>query len=650
MNRSSFFRRLLPMPMLALALVLLGSAPESGAFADPIDSHPNQKQLKRIFSAPLPADFKSTDVTKADYLKLIAGNVDFFKQYQNADGAIIDPISKGERQYSTPAFAAAAGALAKEAGRHDLLLPATRAFSCALTALIEKRPADGHADFYIPLLVHAFRFLNDIVPPEQAAKWTTQFEQINPETMYRADLRGMNWNIVSSSGELLRRHDGLVAPARLDAQMHYLETCLQGHLPTFTPLGLFQDPNAPMAYDAFSRLWLEDVYANEAYSGTFSQQIGSFLRTGGLSTLLLISPTGEWPTGGRSALHNWNEAQLVAICEMNAVYWKKQGRNDVAGAFKRAGHLAFQSVARWQRPSGEIWIIKNRAEPDKRFAFETYSNHSQYNLLPMAMLAIACNRADDSIAERPTPAEVGGYVFDARQTFHKITAAAGGYYVELDTAADPHYNATGLQRVQKAGVFYSALSDSVAPERAYGPADAPKAAVATGVRWHSGGTDSQWVDLSSFSGTEGARKVRSADLQMEADDPDHTAFKVTYTLIGDGPADRVVTEDYSLTSDGVEQESTVAGTTTALGAHFPLLITDGAAPTEVQNIANDLCITERGSATTVALLGNHSGGTAANTWTLLPAHLVDHAGEIQEATSEASPGRVHLKITLAQGR
>src|SRR5439155_15651159 len=97
--------------------------------------------------------------------------------------------------------------------------------------------------------------------------------------------------------------------------------------------------------------------------------------------------------------------------------------------------------------------------------------------------AIAYERADESIAERPSVSEVGGYVFDARPTFHKIAAAAGGYYILIDTAADPHYNATGLQRIHKAGVPFPALSDTVASERVYQPDDAPKAAIATGIEW-----------------------------------------------------------------------------------------------------------------------------------------------------------------------
>ena len=78
----------------------------------------------------------------------------------------------------------------------------------------------------------------------------------------------------------------------------------------------------------------------------------------------------------------------------------------------------------------------------------------------MAMLAMAFLHADDSIAERPIPSESAAYVFDLRDIFHKVIAAAGGTYVEIDTGADPSYNATGLQRIHKAGIALSPLSDS----------------------------------------------------------------------------------------------------------------------------------------------------------------------------------------------
>jgi len=610
--------------------------------ADPIDTHPAADDLKRIFATPVPHDFRPTGISRDDYLKLIAANIDFFKQYQNPAGAIIDPVSKGERQYSTPAFAAAAGLLVKQAGREDLLDPACRAMSCALTALVEKRAADGHSDFYIPLLVHAYRFLKPLVPAPQAQAWETQFRRIDPRTIYRADLRGMNWNIVSSSGELLRRKDGLVPDERLADQMEYLQTCLAGHLHALTPLGLFADPGAPMAYDAFARLWLEDVYADNAYDGAHAQAIGQFLRNGGLSTLLLLSPTGEWASGGRSALHNWNDLQITAICEINAAYWKRQDRPDIAGAFKRAAHLAFESAARWQRPSGELWIVKNRAQPHERLGFERYSNHSQYNLLPMAMLAIAYSRADDSITERPFPAEVGGYVFDARQTFHKIAAAAGGYYVLIDTAADPHYNATGLQRVHRAGVPFAALSDTAAGERAYGPDSSAKAAISPGIMWKPSDSQSQWLSLAHFPSERGKRAVRSAQLSVRSAGHDRVDFELVYALSDQSQGDRVLTERYVLTAEAVEQTSSVSGEAAAFGFHLPVLVSDGAADLDVKLSHAGVSISHRGSVTAVGL----DPEAIVSRLTLQGPKVATHSGYVREAIAGVRANTVTARIRM----
>ena len=449
--------------LLALAAITAASTPcraDNSPATQPFANHPAEKILTTLFPPTAsPPPIPSTTITKADYLKLIAANVDFFKQYQNDDGALIDPYAKSEIQYSTPSFAVAAGILAQEANRTDLLAPACKALTCSLTALVEHRAAGQHSDFYIPLIMHAYRELKDLAPKASRAAWEDQLRQIIPETTYRMDLRGMNWNIVSSSGELMRRKDGFVPPEYAPSQWKYLEDSIALHEKDLTPFGLIRDPNAPMAYDAFSRLWFDEMMADGDYTGALADKLRHVLSDGALSGLLLLSPTGEWPNGGRSALHNWAEAQTAFICEVHANEWQAAHRPDIAGAFKRAAHLSFQSLQRWQRPTGELWIIKNRAEPSQRLAYESYSSHTQYNLLPMAMLAMAYTRADDSIAERATPSEIGGYVFDVRDTFHKVVAAAGGYYLLIDTDADPAYNATGLQRVHRAGVPFPALSD-----------------------------------------------------------------------------------------------------------------------------------------------------------------------------------------------
>ena len=66
-------------------------------FNDVSSKHPAGEALKRLFpgedNKPA-AGFQPTGLTKKDYLKLIAGNVDFWKQYLSDRGAIIDPYEK----------------------------------------------------------------------------------------------------------------------------------------------------------------------------------------------------------------------------------------------------------------------------------------------------------------------------------------------------------------------------------------------------------------------------------------------------------------------------------------------------------------------------------------------------------------------------
>jgi hypothetical protein len=554
--------------------------------------HPASQAFARLFPDPnakAPKDFKPTGLTREDYLTLVEGNVDFYKQHLNEQGAIIDPVKHEEIQYSTPSFALDAATLVAQKDRKDLLEPAVRAMTFATHALANHTTANFHADFYIPLLMHARRILKDRVPKETLAKWDDEFRSIIPEQIYHDVKAGGNWNIVLIDGENLRRHDGLVATSQATSQPAYIENCLDIQQKRFTRFGMYTDPNMPLAYDAFPRLWMEDMMADGAYGGAHAQQIRDFLMLGGLSSMLMLSPTGEWPCGGRSAQHQWNEAENIAIFEMNARKWHQLGRDDIAGAMKRSAHLAYQSMQRWQRPTGELWIVKNRAEPQTRLGYEGYSSHSQYNLLPMAMLCIAFERADDSIKERPAPCEIGGYLFDVREKFHKIFANAGGMYVEIDTAADPHYNATGLQRVHKLGVPLSPLSDSTASHREFGPTDEPKLAMTPGLQWSTSEATTRptWKSLADYvNPTEpkparGEGTVESVDLRVNSESPDAVSFDMVYHLGGKTPA-RVL-EQYTVTPNAVDGAWGLdAPSITQMRVLFPALVNNGAHALDVE--------------------------------------------------------------------
>ncbi|MGC4033454.1 MAG: hypothetical protein QM754_17330 [Tepidisphaeraceae bacterium] len=258
----------------------------------------------------------------------------------------------------------------------------------------------------------------------------------------------------------------------------------------------------------------------------------------------------------------------------------------------------------------------------------------------MAMLAIAYTRGDESIKERPSPSEVGGYVFDARDVFHKVFAAAGGYYLEIDTAADGHYNATGLQRVHRASVPFPALSDTVAPERGYSPKEPPKAAVALGVEWQTD-ANGPWIGLADFLG-KGKRKVSNVQLKTDEASSQKVGFTLTYALEdGSGPG-RTVSEAYKLTSDGVVQTSSVSGQVTDLRVQWPVLVQDGVQDTQ-WSVANDgITVTQRGSSTMVSF----APGQIKEKPVVADIRLVNHNGYVRTATVAAAGRDITTTIRL----
>jgi len=215
------------------------------------------------------------------------------------------------------------------------------------------------------------------------------------------------------------------------------------------------------------------------------------------------------------------------------------------------------------------------------------------------MLAIAYERADESIDERPVPSEFGTYIFDVREKFTTVVAASGGYYVEVTTNADNHYNATGLQRVHRAGVELSPLTDSACDHRAYiGGKDDPKIALAPGLQWKDG---SDWVGLADFHRFEPPPKpkegekpaspqrvVHLAELAIDSS-TDRASFTLTYHL--EGPGAREVREHYVVSSDGVTVEQSAEGSERFV---LPVLVNDGARDTKLDMGLGTLAVTRAG--------------------------------------------------------
>ena len=205
-------------------------------------------------STPRP---RATGLSRDEYVRLIDGIATFFATFQDERGAIIDPYEKRERQYSTPAFALSAAVLCASKRNPGLLPAGVRAMESACSDLAGGKAADRHADFFTVLLLHADVVLRGLVPASTSAGWQRDLAAVVPERVYvnqPASGRPLNnWNLVAAAGEYLRGREGY---GRSEA---WVEASLARQAEHFTPAGMYRDPNDPMAYDHFARLWALDL-------------------------------------------------------------------------------------------------------------------------------------------------------------------------------------------------------------------------------------------------------------------------------------------------------------------------------------------------------------------------------------------------------
>ena len=508
---------------------------------------------------------------RSNYLATIDRIARHFAPHQDGRGAIIDPYEKAEKQYSTPAFALAGAALLSARRPGTVPLTAvTRAMAFACASLADGTAADGHADFYTVLLMHADRLLAPLVPGSTSAAWRRDLARVVPEKIYRrqpTDATTNNWNLVAAAGEWMRTKAGF------GDSLRWIEASLDRQIELFTPWGMYRDPNDPMAYDHFARLWALDLL-DEGYRGRHAAALEEVVERGAWVSLFMQSACGELPCGGRSAHHQWNEAQQAVTFESWASRFATRGDLPAAGACKWAAARSEMSMIRWHRPSDALWIVKNRMDPAARHGYESYSFHSQYNLLAAAMLAIAWTRADDRIALAPSPAAVGGFAFAIQPAFHKVFANVPEFSLEFDTGADLHYNPTGLLRVHRSGMPPETISDGVSASASYQLPSRPTRSLALGPEWRD--RAGRWHALADH----GRDELEPAEFRCLSASTARVDFRLTYRgrLRGGATA---IAEHVTVTPAGVEIAHRVDGDIDAVRQCWPMLATDGARPSVI---------------------------------------------------------------------
>lgn len=408
-------------------------------------------------------------------------------------------------------------------------------------------------------IMFAYRIMSPLVSSAVKNQWDTYLSTLNPWNDFK--FPSNNWGLVGTL-DMLRTtyitHYGNTSwwTAMLDAQLSIPDV-------TFTANGLYQDHSGmnnlnPLPYDTFPISGYLTVMLKEGYNLTWAPFINETVTRGAWSHMLMQSPWGEIPTGGRSSQHTWNEAVSALAYEIFASHYNDIGDTQSACMFKRAAHLSHGSVRRWQNPDGSLQIVKNHFDPSLRWGYEEYSYLSNYNLLPASMLAAAYMYADDSIPECSAPADVGGFVFELPE-HHLVIGNVGGVYVEIETYGDPHYDPIGLHRVHINTCGVGQSNTCVATYALLGPTAGPPfytepgTGIAIGPWWSTSDAPNTQISLAglNYSNIAGIAFTPGWNTNQTV-----ITFSIEYYLLLNGI---IITQDYivSVNDDGSSPQISV---------------------------------------------------------------------------------------------
>ena len=200
------------------------------------------------------------------------------------------------------------------------------------------------------------------------ARWKGYLAKIDPNVCYEIYAttptdRVKNWALFAGVSEYFRKEMGL------GGSDEWIDTQLASQLQWLDENGMYMDGEGkvhhPLTYDLVSRALLA-MLLHGGYIGVHYSAINSALRRAGLATLMMQSPNGETPFGGRSNQFVHNEAWLAVVLEYEANRYWKGGDRALAIRFKSAAYRAIGSCERWLE-SDPIYHVKNRFSTESRY-------------------------------------------------------------------------------------------------------------------------------------------------------------------------------------------------------------------------------------------------------------------------------------------
>lgn len=288
-----------------------------------------------------------------------------------------------------------------------------------------------------------------LFPRERTECWRAALARLSPRTAYKyvaavPPVRINNWAAFAAASEQARKRAGIAD------EEFFIRNQVASQLLSFDENGMYRDPHEPMLYDLMTRLQLLTAL-RLGYDGEDRDRLEALLDRAAELSLTLQSTTGEIPFGGRSAQYLYNEPCLAALFEDAAGRAHDAGDDEKARRFKAAAALAMENLRFWLGQD-VLRHAKNRWPQTDRFGCEGYGYFEKYmvtaasNLYKCVLLCRDDLGTQADVAPDPAPA-----VGHTSAFFHKAIARAGEYFAEYDTAADPHYDASGLGRVHRRG-------------------------------------------------------------------------------------------------------------------------------------------------------------------------------------------------------
>ncbi|MEX2514364.1 MAG: hypothetical protein WD398_15780 [Cyclobacteriaceae bacterium] len=403
---------------------------------------------------------------KSAFLDVIAATCKVVARHQNASGAIIDPYLKREHQYATPYFAFAVGVLLNAGRAHDLREAGIHAMehSTGNFAAGTKAIPDEHGEFFISPLSHALELYRPHVAPEKYRLWEDRMKTPLDVVMQNFEGRINNWRTYAMKGEWTRVKMGLVDREKavdfIETAWHELSQRIRI---VHDKWNLYQDWSSDpqsLAVEAVGRSNLIALVM-EGYDGPSAAEMKLAIRQGTQTSLLLQAPDGQAPANGRTDNHIFNDVLYQLAFESLAEDAWAERDSVLAGQYRRAADMAFQSILRWQRTEepwkGSFYITKNQFEPSLRVGYQPASQWGNYTGAIIQHLGEAYLTRQSTIPIFPSPTEIGGYAFKTDDQFGAFFANAGGLQLvaNLRGASVPKYNLSwtplGVIRISMAG-------------------------------------------------------------------------------------------------------------------------------------------------------------------------------------------------------